>query len=211
MKFVAIADTHGRHDSVIIPSGEVLIHAGDISMKGAENEVIDFLKWFSDQDFEYKILVAGNHDFYFEEESMATIQKIIPQDVIYLNDNSTVINGIKIWGSPITPSFHDWAFNRNRGSEIKKHWDLIPNDIDILITHGPVFRRLDTTFDKRHVGCKDLHHKIHEIKPKIHICGHIHEAHGTMEMGGIKYINASVLNERYDLTNAPIVFELSSL
>jgi len=208
LKFVTIADTHGKHSSLAIPSGDTLIHAGDISMKGEKDEVAEFLKWFDNQDFEHKVLIAGNHDFFFERESDKHIQDLLPKKVIYLKDSLTIINGLKIWGSPITPYFFNWAFNRRRGEAIKKHWDLIPKDTDILITHGPIFRTLDLNSQKQHVGCKDLFYKVQEIRPKVHICGHIHESYGTIEKFGIKFINSSVLNGTYELTNKPIEFEL---
>lgn len=208
MKFVTIADTHGKHSSLRLPPGDAIIHAGDISMKGDKEEVVDFLKWFDNQDFEHKILIAGNHDFFFERESDEHIQELLPKNVVYLKDSLTTINGLKIWGSPITPWFFNWAFNRHRGDPIKRHWDLIPTDTDILITHGPIFRTLDANSEGQHVGCKDLFNKVQEIKPKVHICGHIHESYGSIEKSGIKFINASVLNADYELTNIPIEFEL---
>jgi Icc-related predicted phosphoesterase len=208
VKFVAIADTHGKHKELSLPAGDVLIHAGDISMKGDESEILDFLDWFKDQKHQYKVLVAGNHDFYFEREAEKQIQKIIPQNIIYLNDSGTTINGINIWGSPITPWFFNWAFNRHRGEPIKRHWDLIPHDTDILITHGPVLKILDKTIKNQYAGCEDLLNKIRDIMPKVHICGHIHEAYGAMNHPEIKFINASVLNEKYELKNDPIVFEI---
>jgi Icc-related predicted phosphoesterase len=132
----------------------------------------------------------------------------MPPGIIYLNDNGITINGINIWGSPISPWFFNWAFNRHRGEAIKKHWDLIPAGTDILITHGPVFGILDKTNTLKHVGCEDLLKKINEIKPKVHVCGHIHEAYGMEEKSATKFINASVLNDKYELVNKPIAFEL---
>jgi Icc-related predicted phosphoesterase len=208
LKFVAISDTHGKHNNLQLPPGDVLIHAGDISGRGNEEEVIDFLNWFDKGDFEYKILIAGNHDFYFEREPAEQIKKILPKNIIYLNDSGTTINNIKIWGSPITPWFYNWAFNRHRGDEIKKHWNLIPADTEILITHGPVHGILDNTNNGHRAGCEDLLNRVNTIKPKIHICGHIHEAYGVIEKTGTTFINASVLNERYQLVNKPIIFEL---
>jgi Icc-related predicted phosphoesterase len=208
LKFVTIADTHGKHSSLIIPPGDTLIHAGDISMKGEKDEVVDFLQWFDHQNFKHKILIAGNHDFFFEKESDKHIQQLLPANIVYLKDSFTTVNQLKIWGSPVTPWFFNWAFNRHRGDPIKRHWDLIPTDTDILITHGPIFRTLDKTSEGQHVGCKDLFNKVHEIKPKVHICGHIHESYGTVDKSGIKFINASVLNAKYELTNNPVEFEL---
>jgi Icc-related predicted phosphoesterase len=208
LKFTAISDTHGKHQQLSLPPGDVLIHAGDISGRGNEVEVIDFLNWFTTQNFEHKILIAGNHDFYFEREPADQIKKILPKNIIYLNDSGATINNIKIWGSPITPWFYNWAFNRHRGNEIKKHWDLIPGDTEILITHGPVYGILDNTNSGHSAGCEDLLNRVNAIKPKLHICGHIHEAYGVIKKSGATFINASVLNERYELVNEPIIFEL---
>ncbi len=208
MKFVIISDSHGQQDKLNLPKGDVIIHAGDISQRGGENEVIDFLNWFTDLDFKYKIFIAGNHDFYFERTPEEEIKKIIPDNVIYLCDSGTTIENIKIWGSPITPWFFNWAFNRHRGDQIARHWDLIPSDIDILITHGPVFCKLDKTNDGQNAGCKDLLEKVRELKPKFHICGHIHEAYGQTTSSMTNYINASVLDENYILKNSAITFDL---
>lgn len=208
MRFVTIADTHGKHEDLTLPAGDVLIHAGDVSLKGEESEVLTFLNWLENLNYRHKILIAGNHDFYFERQSEEQIEKILPPNVVYLKDSGTTINGLKVWGSPVTPWFLNWAFNRRRGDPIRRHWDLIPDGTEILITHGPSFRTLDTNKKGEHLGCKDLFNRIHEIKPKIHVFGHIHEAYGTIEKSGIKYINACVLNEKYELTNDPLVFDL---
>ena len=168
MKFVIISDTHGQHKNLTLPKGDVIIHAGDISQRGKESEIIDFLNWFKDLDFKYKIFIAGNHDFFFEKTSENDIQKIIPENIIYLCDSGVEVEHIKIWGSPITPWFYDWAFNRPRGAQIAHHWQLIPLDTDILITHGPAFGKLDKTTRGENVGCEDLLKSIKEIKPKIH-------------------------------------------
>jgi predicted phosphodiesterase len=208
MKFVAISDTHGTHSRLVLPAGDVLVHAGDVSSGGRPAEVLDFLQWFAVQDFTFKIFIAGNHDFYFENTPAEDIMKIIPGGVVYLDDSGTVINGISIWGSPVTPWFYDWAFNRRRGPDIQQHWDIIPAGTDVLITHGPVFGVHDTTAAGQHAGCDDLLIKVTEVKPKVHICGHIHEAYGQVSRNGTQFINASVLNQRYQLVNEPVVFEI---
>jgi Icc-related predicted phosphoesterase len=208
MKFVAISDSHTKHHRLLLPSADAIIHAGDISSRGFEGEIIDFLDWFRKLDYKYKIFIAGNHDFYFEKQDERKIKQLIPSNVIYLNDSGIQIEGIKIWGSPIQPWFYNWAFNRYRGADIKKHWDLIPTDTDILITHGPVEGILDKTINGDVVGCKDLLEKVQEIKPKFHICGHIHEGYGIMQKDETTFINASVLDENYRLKNEPIVFDL---
>lgn len=208
MKIIAIADTHGLHDALTLPAGDVLIHAGDISMKGTEQEITPFIKWFSQQDFKHKIFIAGNHDFYFEKKPNDEIKKLIPADITYLNDAGVEIDGIRFWGSPITPWFFNWAFNRHRGEAIKKHWDLVPNDTDVLITHGPVHTILDKTTSGNYAGCEELLQKLKEIKPRVHVCGHIHEAYGHFEKNGTLFINASVLDEKYQLKNEPVGFDI---
>jgi predicted phosphohydrolase len=126
MTITCLSDTHGFHRRIKnIPESDIIIHAGDISNFGEEHQVLDFLNWFSDLPHQYKIFVAGNHDFIFENEPKKYVEKIIPKNVIYLNDSGCSIESINIYGSPITPRFMDWAFNRDRGRDIQNHWKLI--------------------------------------------------------------------------------------
>lgn len=208
MKIIAISDTHGQHEAVTLPPGDMLIHAGDISRRGDEAEITDFLQWFAAQPHPHKIFIAGNHDFYFEKQPEEKITAIIPANVIYLNDSGCTVNGLRIWGSPVSPWFFDWAFNRHRGADIQRHWKLIPADTDILITHGPVHGIHDYTRSGMRVGCEDLLATVTAIKPRLFICGHIHEGYGTAEQNGTLFINASVLDERYRLRNDAVVAEL---
>ncbi len=87
MKFIIISDTHGQHKNLTLPKGDVIIHAGDISQRGKESEIIDFLNWFKDLDFKYKLFIAGNHDFFFERTPKNILEKLIPENVIYLCDS----------------------------------------------------------------------------------------------------------------------------
>lgn len=209
MKFVAISDTHGKHADLVLPEGDILIHAGDVSSSGTKRQVVDFLDWFEATDFAYKIFIAGNHDFFFENNNKE-VAAMIPNNIIYLNDSGISVNGIHIWGSPVQPWFYDWAFNRQRGGDIKKHWDLIPTETNVLITHGPAHQVLDQTVNLQRAGCQDLANKIMEIQPCIHISGHIHEGYGKVEKDGTTFINASVLDHRYRLVNPPQIFDLPS-
>lgn len=208
MKIVFISDTHDRHEEVQLPKGDVLIHAGDLTSRGGVFEIADFISWVNKLSFKHIIFIAGNHDFYLEKHSINDFKDVLPGNAIYLNDSGCEIEGIKFWGSPIQPEFLNWAFNRERGNEIKKHWDLIPNDIDVLITHGPPFDILDQTVRGDKTGCVDLLNKVLEIKPKVHVFGHIHEAYGKKELNGTTFINASLLNERYHYVNDPVVLEI---
>lgn len=208
MQIVAISDTHGKHRDLKISDGDILIHAGDVTRGGTREQVIDFLEWFALQKHTYKIFIAGNHDFSFEQADTDEISRLIPDGVIYLNDSSVVINGFKFWGSPITPWFNNWAFNRNRGAEIKNYWDLIPNDTAVLITHGPPFGILDETVYGKRTGCEELLLRVYQVKPKFHIFGHIHEEYGDFSKGEIIFINASVLDDWYEMKNKPVVLDL---
>lgn len=204
MHFTLISDTHGLHDQLTLQGGDVLIHAGDVTSRGTEEEVLRFLKWFEAQPYKHKIFIAGNHDWFFERNSATYIQSILSDDVIYLNDSGVTIEGISIWGSPIQPTFYNWAFNRQRGVLIDKHWKLIPMDTQILITHGPPFGILDQTSKKDCVGCEMLSKRIRKIKPKLHVFGHIHENYGIYHQEETTYVNASVLNTSYLYANQPI-------
>ena len=208
MTITCLSDTHGFHRRIKnIPESDIIIHAGDISNFGEEHQVLDFLNWFSDLPHQYKIFVAGNHDFIFENEPKKYVEKIIPKNVIYLNDSGYSIDGINIFCSPITPRFMDWAFNRDRGRDIQNHWKLIPANTDILITHGPPFGKLDTNKNNFRTGCEDLLKTIGKIKPKYHIYGHIHEAYGMTYNEHTTFINASILDEHYRIKNKPVVIE----
>jgi len=210
LNLVLISDTHGLHDQLQLPPGDVILHAGDISSRGTEKEIMKFLDWFGNLDYQHKVFIAGNHDFFFENNTPEEIAKIIPPNITYLNDSGTEIAGVKIWGSPITPWFFDWAFNRQRGAEIKKHWDLIPDDTDFLITHGPAHGILDKTTTGVAAGCKELLKKINETDIQLHLSGHIHEGYGERMVNGVRYINASVLDVRYRQINAPVTLNFKT-
>ncbi len=210
MKVILISDTHGLHHQLEIPEGDILLHAGDISVRGTEDEVKDFLDWFSKQSHPHKIFIAGNHDFYFEKSSLEEIQKIIPKNVHYLNEELLEINGLKIWGSPITPIPKSlWAFNKTRGKEIQKHWNLIPKDLDILVVHGPAQGILDEILDGDHVGCQNLLESVFLKQPKMFVFGHIHESRGVKEIHEIKFVNACSVDRYKTKVFPPFIFEFN--
>lgn len=222
MRIVAISDTHLTHDKadLKIPDGDILIHAGDATFKGRPHEIYRFSKWFGALPHRHKIFCAGNHDFLFQDNRDRAMNLLFGIDseyftepshngVTYLQDSATEIEGIKIYGSPWQPWFYDWAFNLQRGAEIKEKWDMIPDGIDILVTHGPPAGYGDIVPGGEKVGCVDLMDAIKRVKPKYHICGHIHHSYGVYETEvGTKIINASICDEAYEPTNAPIVFDL---
>jgi len=205
MRIICISDTHNREISV--PDGNLLIHAGDATMRGTVEEITEFNSWFSALPHKHKIFIAGNHDWLFETQP-ASAQKLLDGDIIYLQDSGTNIEGFHIYGSPWQPRFYDWAFNLNRGSEMAEKWELIPAQTDILITHGPPSGILDLTMQGDHAGCEELIKKVEEIRPRVHIFGHIHEDYGILEQSGTRFVNASNCDEGYRLINPPIVIDL---
>ena len=205
MKLTFISDTHSLHHQLALGSGDVLIHCGDFTGRGSLDDTEDFAEYMTKQDFAHKIVIAGNHERCFEDERRLDAEAILNDaGVIYLNDSGIEISGFKFWGSPIQPEFFDWAFNRQRGKDIRRHWDMIPEDVDVLLTHGPAFGILDWCIHGERVGCEDLLEVVQRIKPKIHAFGHIHESYGMRETDGIIFVNACNLDERYNIKNPPI-------
>ena len=135
MDITFISDTHGLHNRLNLNEGTLLIHSGDITEYGTEEEVNEFLHWFSRQNFKHRIFIAGNHDLFLEECTSAKRKRMIPLDIINLQNSGIEIEDLKIWGSPVTPYFLGMAFNARQGTEIRKVWNKIPAGTDILITH----------------------------------------------------------------------------
>ena len=212
-KLVLISDTHTMHEDLVLPQGDILIHAGDFTGRGQPYEVGDFFGWMERQmdNFEHIIFIAGNHDKSFEYKSTWLSYAIskLPEKIHYLEDSEVVIDGIKFYGSPWQPEFFNWAFNLPRGRELEEKWEMIPQDTDVLITHGPPMYMLDyTQRDMWNVGCLALHNRVMKIKPKLHVFGHIHEGYGMKEHEGITFVNASSATLRYEIKNKPITFDI---
>lgn len=211
MKIVFISDTHNLHQNLKLPKGDLLIHNGDCSKKGTKAEITAFLKWFSQQEHPHKVMIAGNHDFYLEELLDKDLQELIPSNIHYLNNQLLELQGLRIWGSPVTPIPNKrWAFNRLRGEDIQEIWDLIPQKLDILITHGPAYGILDTILDGRQVGCQNLRDSIFQKKPKLVCFGHIHEARGLETHQNIQFVNASSVDRYQTKVHPAYVFEYSA-
>ncbi len=199
MKVVCLSDTHGKHGQLLhkIPRGDVLVHTGDFQGYGRPSELIAFNQWLGELPHKHKIVIAGNHDKTAYFESINNIKTLF-SNAYYLEDSSITIGGIKFYGSPWTPMFYDWYFMLNRGKAIKKKWDQIPEDTDVLLTHGPPLGKLDYSYSQdMAVGCDDLRKKVEEVKPKYHIFGHLHESNGKTRNEHTVFINASICNRRY--------------
>jgi Icc-related predicted phosphoesterase len=214
MLITIISDTHTKHHHIPkehLPGGDMIIHCGDISSRGSREEVRLFLEWFTDLDsYTHKVFIAGNHDFFFEDNPLQSKELVQEYpNIIYLQDNMVEIEGIKIYGSPWQPEFYNWAFNLPRnGDKLKEKWKAIPENIDILITHGPPFGCLDKTIQGQSVGCEILTEEIKRINPIIHCFGHIHYAYGFVQRDNINFINACSLGENYVYQNKPLNIDL---
>ena len=213
-RIICLSDTHNRHEQLTVPDGDILIHAGDATNQGTIEETIFFNKWFAALPHRHKIFVAGNHDWLFETNNPRA-RKSLDDSIIYLQDSFAEIENLKIYGAPWQPRFFDWAFNLKRGAELREKWKLIPDDVDVLITHGPPFGILDEVQRKYFVentGCEELRKRVEDIaafgKLKLHIFGHIHCSYGRAEKFGVKFVNAANCDEAYAPTGAPVVIDL---
>ena len=124
MKILFLSDTHSQHRKLKnLPEADMVIHAGDVSKIGRDHEVEDFMRWFCALDYKYKVFIAGNHDFFFENETTKSIARFLNGNTFYLFNSTIEIEGLKICGSPFTPTFFNWAFNLDRGKDIQQIWN----------------------------------------------------------------------------------------
>ncbi len=225
MKIVLLSDTHGYHDSIQIPYGDILIHAGDLTASGDVGQVSAAAKWLGSLPHRHKIAIAGNHDRLFERQPSLAKATLRSAGVTYLQDDGINIDGLSIYGSPWQPEFMHWAFNVPRG-QLSKYWNQIPSNLDILVTHGPPYgildqrvpsgtRRVADWEDKEpfagsdHIGDEELLAAIQRARPRIHVFGHIHRGYGTAKKEYTPFYNACICNEEYDPVNQPWVIDLA--
>jgi len=210
MKIITLSDIHTQYDDLDVPDGDVLVIAGDFTGTGTVFQVEAFNAWLSQLPHKHKIYVAGNHDIGFEKNRK--VMEALVTKATYLEDSSITIEGVKFHGAPWQPEFCNWAFNLPRGEKLKEKWDLIPDDTDVLITHGPCYGILDSNIapdDPRvNFGCKDLRARVAEVKPTYHIFGHIHGSYGQQVVGDTTYVNTSICTEAYEPTNKPHSLEI---
>jgi Icc-related predicted phosphoesterase len=206
MRIVAISDTHTHHGELVVPDGDVLVHAGDFTNIGERPDVVDFNAWIGRQPHRHKVVIAGNHDWCFERTPEAA--RALLTNAVYLQDSGVEIEGVRFWGSPWQPWFYSWAFNLIAPEALRAKWDLIPANTDVLITHGPPLGHGDETLNGDPAGCVELLAVVEQIGPRAHIFGHIHEGYGVTTNGQTRFINASSCTVDYEPINAPAVFDL---
>lgn len=211
-KVVLISDTHTFHREITMPPGDIVIHAGDYTHTGNVREYTPFLDWFSSLPYKHKVLINGNHEREVEKDPYL-FKSAIPENITYLENSGCKIEGLRIWGSPYTPEFGNWGYSYRGEEEAKAIWSQIPDNTDILVTHGPAYRLLDYSTYKvsertdQNVGCKVLRKAIETIHPKLHVCGHIHGNRGTLRFGKTRMVNAAICDEAYRATNKPFIID----
>jgi predicted phosphodiesterase len=218
MRIVCLSDTHSFHWDLAVPDGDVLVHAGDMTLQGTRAELERFAEWFVPLPHRHKVVIAGNHDWLFQREP--ELARRCLGDVGYLQDSGLAIGGLRFWGSPWQPWFLSWAFNLPRGRPLREKWSQIPEGTDVLITHGPPFGihdRVAKVFPRvvsavigqgEHVGCRDLLAAVTRLAPRLHVFGHIHEGYGSTRRGETLHVNASICDARYRPANPPHVVDL---
>jgi Icc-related predicted phosphoesterase len=220
-----MSDSHDCHDRIDInslPPADIFIHAGDFTQYSYRGEMDRFRDFLKRLPYKHKIVVAGNHDFVLDRQNYETkhkpkrhkYEKMNSEDEIqklkevctYLDHESTVVEGINIFGSPYQPLFYNWAFQYH-SSRAEDIWSEIPKDTELLITHGPPHGILDKSSEGEHAGCLTLMKYVELIRPKVHIFGHIHHSAGTHIGEHTAFYNVAVVNEAYELSHPLTVIE----
>lgn len=197
MTILHLSDTHSKHYSLIeLPPADIIIHSGDVSFAGSETEVINFIEWFGSLPYKYKIFIAGNHDDCLFGVNMEGL----PENCFYLCNSGITIEGMKFYGVPM---FTEEAISGDYDKNIQK----IPNDTHVLITHQPPYCILDSSANINY-GDRNLLQMVLKIQPKYHLFGHIHDAYGIKKNENTSFVNAAILNERYEISNKPVLLEI---
>jgi Icc-related predicted phosphoesterase len=184
-----------HHQLQNLLDADIIVHSGDVSEEGTEGEVLDFLNWFCALDYQYKIFVAGNHDFCLEDGQIEGL----PENCHYLCNSGIEIERIKFWGIP-------YFLSNELNGDTKQLMLKIPNNTDILITHRPPYGILDFE-DGNNFGCVDLLQTIAKIRPKYHLFGHIHAGYGVEKSQHTTFVNSSLVRKN-EITNKPFFGEI---
>ena len=214
MKIVMISDTHGFHRDphLDIPDGDLLIHCGDLTMAGEHSVLFDCNEWFGELQNKFNdiVVIGGNHDLTLGRGDMLGFK--VFTNAIYLERSSVKIDGKLIWGCAETPWNHEYVANMFAFGKLRKNmgWKGMPKDVDILVTHCPPYGYGDMLAEhssdpNTHIGDRKLLDLIMKYKPELNSYGHIHEGYGIYEEKDTTFVNCSVVNERYDLVNEPVV------
>jgi calcineurin-like phosphoesterase family protein len=207
MRIVLIGDTHELHRELAVPPGDLLIHAGDFTIYSKRPWMYrNFDLWLGGLPHRHKIIIPGNHEYLLEDPR----QRGAITNATLLVDSGVEVEGIRIWGSPVTP-LYGGAFGLSRPGDRKNHWARIPEGLDILITHGPPLGILDHgPGSQRHEGCPELREAALQAKPRLHVFGHVHAGYGILRTPDTLFVNASLLGEDGGVSGEPIVIDLKA-
>lgn len=232
MKVIIMGCIHEQHEQLNpwmidnIDDTDYIIVTGDVANSSVAsinyNPMMNFLEWLNGWNVP-SIFVPGNHDTSYQANMVDSIDMENLNNITPLIHESVTINvgdeSYNVFGSPYTPAFGEgWAYNVKR-NKLDKYWAEIPDNTDIIITHGPPKGVRDLTDDsygsggKIQVGCKSLLNHVHRVKPIIHCFSHLHDEkdiynHGISEMWGTKFINCSIVDLRHSVINNPIKIEI---
>ena len=202
MKILHLSDTHGLHKNLMsLPEADVIVHSGDFTFAGSEEEAYDFMNWFCNLPYEHKVFIAGNHDMCMYGAD--PIEGLSP-NVHYLYNNSVVIDGMKFYGIAM---FMEGCMD----GKLDRFIHNIPDDVDILITHMPpkgICDIADYGKGLEHKGNATLAEHLKVLHPTCHLFGHEHDAYGTTTIENVVYSNACVVDSRYNLINNPRLISL---
>lgn len=221
MKVTVIGCTHGRHRQFNLPATQVLVHTGDFSRRGDESDANDFLTWFESQPHEHKLFVCGNHDriSFTQPDTFARLLARCAPSCHYLHERAIEVAGLKWYGGNWTPLFNNWYWMSPRGPAMAAHWAKIPDDTQMLVTHGPPMGHLDLIMpafgETRdfHQGCEELRDTIDtRLKSlKAHCFSHLHyEGNTTKVANGVTYVNAAVVDDGYSIRGKVQVIDIET-
>jgi Icc-related predicted phosphoesterase len=203
MRIVALADTHLHHGDLVVPDGDVLVHAGDMLQLGSLDELERAAAFFAAFPHRIKIVVAGNHEVCLQRRPAEARAMLERAGFLYLEDQAATVGGLVFYGSPWQPKFRIWAFGAERGAELAAKWAKIPDRVDVLVTHGPPHGfgdRVRWKDRERRVGCADLLARVREVRPKLHLFGHIHQDRGLWEDRATIFANVTTDDGREPAT-----------
>jgi Icc-related predicted phosphoesterase len=209
LDLVLFSDTHELHREVEMPAGDVLICAGDFTMFSKSlAQIEDFNDWLGELPHTWKIVTGGNHEFFLEEDPS---RRSLLFNATVLIDEAIEIEGLKIYGSPTTPLFSG-AFGKSKPADRTRHWASIPEDTDILITHGPPYGILDVApgSSGEHMGDPELLAAVQRIQPLLHVFGHVHGAFGQMVVGDTRFVNAALMGPGGELEHEPVTLRMNT-
>lgn len=206
---VCISDTHELHREVDVPAGDILLHAGDFTMFSKSTAaILDFNEWLGELPHRHKIVVPGNHEFFLESD--LSKRSLLSNATVLIDEGLTVM-GLTIWGSPITP-LYGGAFGRSSPVDRARLYATIPDDVNILVTHGPPYGVLDRSPGMlRHSGCPELREAVTQLKPQLHLFGHVHGAHGMTSVDDTLFVNAALLGPGGDIEGTPILLRMARM